>query len=73
MAQECGRDTQHKFSLDIGREQEVDVKDDLVLELAFYTQTLEGTRQALLKFQSKRLLFSGLLTTTLRCRKVMVT
>ncbi|GFZ15234.1 rRNA processing protein-like protein [Actinidia rufa] len=47
----------HKLSLDIDREQEVDVNDDLVLELAFYAQALEGTRQALLKFQSKRLPF----------------
>ncbi|KAK6146972.1 hypothetical protein DH2020_017884 [Rehmannia glutinosa] len=42
----------HKLSLDIDQEQEVDVNDDLTRELAFYTQALEGARQAFLKFQS---------------------
>ncbi|XAR71791.1 hypothetical protein NMG60_11018205 [Bertholletia excelsa] len=44
----------HKLSVDIDQEQEVDVNDDLARELSFYTQALEGTRQALLKFQSMR-------------------
>ncbi|KAK9293151.1 hypothetical protein L1049_021137 [Liquidambar formosana] len=42
----------HKLSIDIDREQEVDVNDDLTRELAFYTQALEGTRQAFQKLQS---------------------
>ncbi|PSR98715.1 RRNA-processing protein [Actinidia chinensis var. chinensis] len=47
----------HKLSLDINQEQEVDVNDDLARELAFYTQALEGTRQAFVKFQSMQLPF----------------
>lgn len=47
----------HKLSLDIDREQEVDVNDDLMRELAFYTQALEGTRQAFDKFQKMGLPF----------------
>ncbi|KAB1220632.1 hypothetical protein CJ030_MR3G009418 [Morella rubra] len=47
----------HKLSLDINQEQEVDVNDDLARELAFYTQALEGTRQAFEKFQSMGLPF----------------
>ncbi|KAL6997802.1 hypothetical protein U1Q18_007927 [Sarracenia purpurea var. burkii] len=48
----------HKLSLDINREeQEVDVNDDLARELAFYTQALEGARQAFVKFQSIHLPF----------------
>ncbi|KAI3817926.1 hypothetical protein L1987_11726 [Smallanthus sonchifolius] len=47
----------HKLSLDIDQEQEVDVNDDLTRELAFYTQALEGTRQAFVKFQSMGLPF----------------
>lgn len=42
----------HKLSVDIDRDQEVDVDDDLRRELAFYTQALEGTRQAFVEFQS---------------------
>ncbi|XP_028104613.1 probable rRNA-processing protein EBP2 homolog [Camellia sinensis] len=38
-------------------EQEVDVNDDLAWELAFYTQALEGKRQAFVKFESMRLPF----------------
>ncbi|KAI8030109.1 hypothetical protein LOK49_LG01G01357 [Camellia lanceoleosa] len=38
-------------------EQEVDVNDDLAWELAFYTQALEGTGQAFVKFESMRLPF----------------
>ncbi|KAI3722828.1 hypothetical protein L2E82_33946 [Cichorium intybus] len=47
----------HKLSLDIQQEQEVDVNDDLARELAFYTQALEGTREAFLKFQTTNLPF----------------
>ncbi|KAI3517597.1 hypothetical protein L1887_16812 [Cichorium endivia] len=47
----------HKLSLDIQQEQEVDVNDDLARELAFYTQALEGTREAFLKFQTMNLPF----------------
>ncbi|KAF5805538.1 putative eukaryotic rRNA processing [Helianthus annuus] len=47
----------HKLSLDIEQEQEVDVNDDLARELAFYTQALEGTRQAFTKFQAMGLPF----------------
>ncbi|GKC26463.1 probable rRNA-processing protein EBP2 [Tanacetum coccineum] len=42
----------HKLSLDIEQEGEVDVNDDLARELAFYTQGLEGTREAFAKFQT---------------------
>lgn len=42
----------HKLSLDIDQEQEVNVNDDLNRELAFYTQALEGARQAFTEFQS---------------------
>ncbi|KAF7805545.1 putative rRNA-processing protein EBP2-like protein [Senna tora] len=47
----------HKLSLDIDQEQEVDVNDDLARELAFYTQALDGTRQAFEKLQSMGLPF----------------
>ncbi|KAI3474019.1 hypothetical protein Pfo_028807 [Paulownia fortunei] len=47
----------HKLSVDIDQEQEVDVNDDLTRELAFYTQALEGARQAFTKFQSMGLPF----------------
>ncbi|KAI5670191.1 hypothetical protein M9H77_10555 [Catharanthus roseus] len=47
----------HKLSVDIDREQEVDVNDDLMRELGFYTQALEGTRQAFVKIQSMGLPF----------------
>ncbi|KAK7273845.1 hypothetical protein RIF29_14909 [Crotalaria pallida] len=42
----------HKLAIDIDQEQEVDVNDDLARELAFYTQALEGTKQAFDKLQS---------------------
>ncbi|XP_031093244.1 probable rRNA-processing protein EBP2 homolog [Ipomoea triloba] len=42
----------HKLSIDIDQEGEVDVNDDLARELSFYTQALQGTREAYLKFQS---------------------
>ncbi|KAI4346053.1 hypothetical protein L6164_013135 [Bauhinia variegata] len=47
----------HKLSIDIDQGQEVDVNDDLVRELSFYTQALEGTRQAFEKLQSMGLPF----------------
>ncbi|XWS48352.1 hypothetical protein CRYUN_Cryun13aG0068600 [Craigia yunnanensis] len=47
----------HNFSLDIYKEKEVDVNDDLEKKLAFYTQALEGTRLAFEKFQSMGLPF----------------
>ncbi|KAI3712565.1 hypothetical protein L1987_71124 [Smallanthus sonchifolius] len=47
----------HKLSLDVEQEQEVDVNDDLTRELAFYTQALDGTRQAFVKFQTTGLPF----------------
>ncbi|XP_042512314.1 probable rRNA-processing protein EBP2 homolog [Macadamia integrifolia] len=47
----------HKLSIDIDQEQKVDVNDDLARELAFYTQALEGTRQAFGKLQSMGLPF----------------
>lgn len=47
----------HRLSLDIVQEQEVDVNDDLTRELAFFTQALEGSRQAFTKFQSMGLPF----------------
>lgn len=47
----------HKLTLDIDQEQKVDVNDDLTRELAFYTQALEGAREAFGKFQSMGLPF----------------
>ncbi|XP_047322281.1 probable rRNA-processing protein EBP2 homolog [Impatiens glandulifera] len=47
----------HKLTVDIDREQEVDVNDDLTRELDFYTQALGGARQAFTKFQSMKLPF----------------
>lgn len=47
----------HKLSIDINQEQDVDVNDDLARELAFYTQALEGTRQAFEKLHSMGLPF----------------
>jgi rRNA-processing protein EBP2 len=47
----------HKLSIDIDQEKEVDVNDDLARELAFYTQALDGTRQAFEKLQSMGLPF----------------
>lgn len=42
----------HKLTVDHVVDQEVDVNDDLARELAFYTQALDGTRQAFEKLQS---------------------
>ncbi|KAJ8638217.1 hypothetical protein MRB53_012484 [Persea americana] len=47
----------HKLSIDFNQEQEVDANDDLARELAFYTQSLEGTRHAFEKLQSMELPF----------------
>ncbi|KAK9178655.1 hypothetical protein WN943_027848 [Citrus x changshan-huyou] len=47
----------HKLAIDIDQEQEVDVNDDLKREASFYTQALEGTRQAFEKLQSMGLPF----------------
>ncbi|GLT76767.1 hypothetical protein SLA2020_484060 [Shorea laevis] len=47
----------HRLSIDIDQEKEVDVNDDLARELAFYTQALEGTRQAFENLQSMGLPF----------------
>lgn len=41
-----------KLSFDVNQDQEVDANDDLTRELVFYTQALEGTKEAFLKFQS---------------------
>ncbi|XP_072958388.1 probable rRNA-processing protein EBP2 homolog [Typha angustifolia] len=42
----------HKLTIDHDQAEEIDVNDDLTRELAFYTQALEGTRQAFGKLQS---------------------
>ncbi|KAG9441991.1 hypothetical protein H6P81_017845 [Aristolochia fimbriata] len=47
----------HKLSIDIEQEEKIDVNDDLTRELAFYTQALEGSRQAFEKLQSLGLPF----------------
>ncbi|KAJ6804108.1 putative rRNA-processing protein EBP2-like protein [Iris pallida] len=47
----------HKLSVGYEQPQEVDVNDDLARELAFYTQALDGTRQAFEKFQSLKMPF----------------
>lgn len=49
----------HRLAVDVDRqqEQEVDVNDDLARELSFYTQALEGTREAFGKLQSMGLPF----------------
>ncbi|PKI65774.1 hypothetical protein CRG98_013846 [Punica granatum] len=46
-----------KLTVDIDQAQEVDVNDDLARELAFYTQALEGTRQAFEKLQKMEVPF----------------
>ncbi|KAK1366643.1 putative rRNA-processing protein EBP2-like [Heracleum sosnowskyi] len=42
----------HKLTLNFSQEKEVDVNDDLNRELAFYTQALDSTREAFMKFES---------------------
>lgn len=46
-----------KLCVDINQEQEVDVNDDLSRELSFYTQALEGARQAFDKLEAMKLPF----------------
>ena len=46
-------DWMHKLTVDHDQGEKVDVNDDLTRELAFYTQALDGTRQAFEKLQSK--------------------
>ncbi|XP_021772405.1 probable rRNA-processing protein EBP2 homolog [Chenopodium quinoa] len=45
----------HSLSVVIDQDQEVDVNDDLAREAAFYTQALQGTREAFAKLESKGL------------------
>lgn len=47
----------HKLSVDLEEEKDLDVNDDIVRELAFYTQALEGTRQAYAKLHSRGVAF----------------
>lgn len=47
----------HRLSINVEQENEVDVNDDLTRELAFYTQALEGTREAFGKLESMGLPF----------------
>ncbi|KNA03619.1 hypothetical protein SOVF_207440 [Spinacia oleracea] len=46
-------DWMHKLSIVIDQEQKVDVNDDLAREALFYTQALQGTREAFAKIESK--------------------
>lgn len=50
-------DWTHKLTVEIDQGQAVDVNDDLAREMAFYTQALEGTRQAFEKLQEMGLPF----------------
>uniref|UniRef100_A0ACD5XHI7 Uncharacterized protein n=1 Tax=Avena sativa TaxID=4498 RepID=A0ACD5XHI7_AVESA len=50
-------DWMHKLTIDHDQGEKVDVNDDLTRELAFYTQALDGTRQAFEKLQSKKVRF----------------
>ncbi|TVT98077.1 hypothetical protein EJB05_56619, partial [Eragrostis curvula] len=50
-------DWMHKLTIDHDQGEKVDVNDDLARELAFYTQALEGTRQAFEKLQSMKVRF----------------
>jgi rRNA-processing protein EBP2 len=50
-------DWMHKLAIDHDQGEKVDVNDDLTRELAFYTQALDGTRQAFEKLQSKKVRF----------------
>ncbi|KAF9587623.1 hypothetical protein IFM89_004455 [Coptis chinensis] len=47
----------HKLTVDVNKEEKVDVNDDLARELVFYTQGLEGTRKAFEKLQKLGLPF----------------
>ncbi|XP_006850917.2 probable rRNA-processing protein EBP2 homolog isoform X1 [Amborella trichopoda] len=46
-----------KLSIDVNLERDIDVNDDLAREMAFYTQALEGTRQAFGRLQSMAIPF----------------
>ncbi|KAL2941658.1 putative rRNA-processing protein EBP2-like protein [Bienertia sinuspersici] len=48
-------DWMHTLLIDIDQDQEVDVNDDLAREAAFYTQAVQGTREAFAKLESKGL------------------
>ncbi|KAG2247030.1 hypothetical protein Bca52824_086658 [Brassica carinata] len=50
-------DWTHKLTVEIEQGQAVDVNDDLAREMAFYTQALQGTRQAFQKLQEMGLPF----------------
>eukprot|EP00494_Astrolonche_serrata_P007657 UN07689 len=50
-------DWMHKLTVDHDQGEKVDVNDDLTRELAFYTQALDGTRQAFEKLQSRKVRF----------------
>lgn len=47
----------HRLSISYNQEGEIDIKNDLEMEAAFYKQALEGAREALTKFQSRGLPF----------------
>ncbi|KAK6936349.1 Eukaryotic rRNA processing [Dillenia turbinata] len=47
----------HKLSVDIDTQEDVNVEDDIARELSFFTQALEGTRQAFVKLESMGLPF----------------
>lgn len=48
-------DWMHSLAIVIDQEQEVDVNDDLAREAAFYTQAIQGTREAFARLESKGL------------------
>ncbi|CAO2821012.1 unnamed protein product [Amaranthus hypochondriacus] len=48
-------DWMHTLSIVVNQEHEVDVNDDLAREASFYTQALQGTREAFAKLESKGL------------------
>jgi len=50
-------DWMHKLTIEHDQGEKVDVNDDLARELAFYTQVLDGTRQAFEKLQSMKVRF----------------
>jgi len=50
-------DWMHKLTIEHDQGEKVNVNDDLARELAFYTQALDGTRQAFEKLQSMKVRF----------------
>ena len=50
-------DWMHNLTIEHDQGEKVDVNDDLARELAFYTQALDGTRQAFEKLQSMKVRF----------------